>query len=121
MSAPNTIEKDPNQLGRATDPVRIIEHLEDAAGNVVTAAGTATLASLLSTPLDTDIAAVTLIVDPTGSLVNYNPVGVATPSSAALFPGVAYTAYGRKAKLDLIQLLGADAVTVIQHTLIPDA
>lgn len=120
----NTIELLPGQLADAANPVRNIEHLEDVASDTVSVADTATLETLIGSALNARIAAITLIIDPMPPTkdVNYNPVGAATGSNGALFPGVAYTAFGAKAKLDAIQLFatGATSVTVIQHALIQD-
>ena len=61
MVAPhNTLEKNPDGIGRGASPVRVIQHIVDGAGKAGSVSASTDVATLLTQDLSEDVAAVTI-------------------------------------------------------------
>lgn len=122
-------EKNPSGIHRSTKPVRLIEHKEDILSvEVAVGNSSKSMATLLddagAAALPDDVAAVTIIIDPTGvKEVRYNPIGTASPSNGAFFPATVYVIHGDKAKIDAAEFFAQQpgvGMCVIAHAGLDD-
>ena len=121
MVAPhNTLEKNPDGIGRGASPVRVIQHIVDGAGKAGSVSASTDVATLLTQDLSEDVAAVT-INNVSGNVIFYRADGV--DADNADFPigaGQPHTAYGDKLRLDKIRLFAdaASDVGILEHILL---
>ena len=91
-----------------------VEYLKDEKSFKVSVTTSATLESLIGEALNDDVRGVTLIIG--DNTLYYNPNGTATASNA--FLPAAYTIWGKKEILDLVQLYAASSVDIGVITLV---
>lgn len=118
-----TEEQNPLVLHRATQAVRTIEHTEDVDSQLATVTTASQTLSDMGITLPAAVSSVTLIIDPLGKDVHYNPSGTATTANGAIFKGAAFPIFGNKAKLDIAEFIVAAAtgnMSVFVHANLAD-
>lgn len=123
MVAPhNTLEQNPDGIGRGASPVRLIQHLEDAKTFEVTLDGASSpitgIPGLIGEAIPDDVVEIEII--PLDGDIAYNPNGTAVPGThARILSGVPYLLTGSKLNtLEIIKSSGDVQISIITRQLI---
>ena len=124
MAADLKVEKSREQLLAGTNPVRVIEHLEDEEtfeGSVTTTKTVTGASGLMGEAVGADVVEIEII--PLDGAISYNPNGAAVVgTNARILQGVPYLLTGNTAKLNAAQVISfsgaAVAVSVITRQIV---
>ena len=120
----NVIEQNPDGIGRGTNPVRVVSHIEDEKTfeKSLTASQTITgVGGLMGEVLGTDVVEIEIV--PLDGAISYNPGGAAVAgTNARILQGSPYLLTGNAAKLNTAQIVsfsgGAVAVSITTRQLV---
>ena len=125
MVAPhNTLEKNPDGIGRGASPVRVVTHLEDEKtfeASLTTTQAITGDSGLMGEVVGEDVVEIEIM--PLDGAISYNPGGAAVAgTNARILQGTPYLLTGNAAKLNAAQIVsflgGAVAVSIITRQLI---